>query len=71
MTTCPWISWGMTKPQAQEFKLFETHGEMKDGTEKKIERVPNGKIHQEENVATHSVHNDLAVHVCGVIQKQT
>lgn len=42
---------------------------MKDGTEKKTKQVPNGKMCQEENVATHPVNNGLAVHVCGVIQK--
>lgn len=54
MTSHPWISWEMTKPQAQE---------------KKIEHLPNGKRCQEKNVAAHSVHTDLTVHICGIIQK--
>lgn len=58
----------MAKSQAQEFKLLETHGEMKDGSEKKTEHLPNGKICQEKNVK-HIL--GLTVHVSGVIQKYT
>lgn len=47
MTTssCPWTSWWMTEPLEQEFQLLETHGEMRDGSEKKIEHLPNGRRH--------------------------
>lgn len=56
----------MTKAQAEEFKLLETHCQMKDGSEK-IEHHLNDKRHQEENVTAYPVHNGLTVHICGVI----
>lgn len=68
MTSCPWTSWGMTKPQAQEFQLLETRGEMKGGSEKKIEHLPNGKRYPEEKAATHPMHSSFTVHACGVIK---
>lgn len=57
----------MTEPQAEEFKLLETHGQVKDGSEKRIEHHLNDKRHQKENMTTYSMHNGLTVHVCGVI----
>lgn len=57
----------MTEPQAEEFKLLETRGQVKDGSEKRIEHHLNDKRHQKENMTTYSMHNGLTVHVCGVI----
>jgi len=57
----------MNKAQAEEFKLLETHGQMKNGSAKKIEHHLNDKRHQEENVTAYPVHNGLTVHICGVI----
>lgn len=62
-------SWGMTKAQAEELKLLQTHGQMKDGTDKKTEHHLNDKRHQEANVTAYPVHHGLTVHICGVILK--
>ena len=43
----------MSKLQAEEFKLLETHGQVKDGSEKTVEHLPNGKRPEEENVVTY------------------
>lgn len=61
---------GMNKPQGEEFKLLETHGQVKNGWEKKTEHLSNGKRPEDRSfVTTHPGHNGLMVHVCGVIQK--
>lgn len=56
MTSVLGLSWGRTKSHAQEFKLLETHDEMKDGSEKKTEYPSSGKRRQGKKVATHTAH---------------
>lgn len=55
----------MNEAQAEEFKLLETHGQMKNGSAKKIEYLSSltsgGKC---DSIA--SVYG-LTVHICGVI----
>lgn len=59
----------MTKAQAEELKLLQTLGQMKDRSEKKTEHHLNDKRHQEANVTAYPVHHGLTVHICGVILK--
>lgn len=51
MTGCPWLFLGeVSKLQTQEFKLLEPNGQLKDGSLKKVGRLPNDKRPKEENV---------------------
>lgn len=40
----------VSKLQTQEFKLLEPNGQLKDGSLKKVGRLPNDKRPKEENV---------------------
>lgn len=43
----------VSKLQTQEFKFLEPHGQLKDGSLKKVGRLPNDKRAKKENVTRH------------------
>lgn len=51
MTSRPWLFLGeASKLQTQEFKLLEPHGQLKDGSLKKVGCLLNDKRAKKENV---------------------